>query len=144
MDAKFSVQYCLARALNDRKVAIEHFEAETYRDPAIRAILPRIHAATYTTAQFAADNHFGAEVKVTLRGGATLSAKVEQPFGRTSDNPLTPELLKAKFDNCAARVLPREAVTAAYAAIQDFENLQDVRTITEAMDGAVRARRAVA
>ncbi|MEK6592586.1 MAG: MmgE/PrpD family protein [Pseudomonadota bacterium] len=144
MDAKFSVQYCLARALTDGKVAIEHFEGEAYRDPAVRAVTTRVHAAPYTTAQFPADNHFGAEVKVTLHGGATLSAKVEQPYGRTSDNPLPSELLKQKFENCAVRILPRDAVTAAYAAIQDFENLQDVRAITQTMDGSARTRRAAA
>ena len=56
-DAKFSVQYCLARALADGKVVIEHFEGDTYRDQKIRELLPRIHAAPYTTAQFPADNH---------------------------------------------------------------------------------------
>lgn len=143
-DAKFSVQYCLARALTDRKVAIEHFEGEAYRDPAVRAVTARVRAAPYSTAQFPADNHFGAEVKITLKSGATLSARVDQPFGRTSDNPLPPQLLQEKFENCAARVLPRDAVAAAHAAIQDFENLPDVRALTQAMDSAAHARRAAA
>ncbi|MCI3953964.1 MAG: hypothetical protein K0R53_3464, partial [Burkholderiales bacterium] len=33
------------------------------------------------------DNHFGAEVQVHTREGATLTGKVDQPFGRTSANP---------------------------------------------------------
>ena len=74
---------------------------------------PRVHAAPYTTAQFPADNHFGAEVRVALRGGKVLSGKVDQPFGRTSDNPLPAALLKEKFDNCARRVLPAERVGRA-------------------------------
>ena len=108
LDAKFSVQYCMVRALLDRRIAIEHFEGRAYEAPAARKLLPRVHAAPYTTAQFPADNHFGAEVRVALRGGKALSAKVDQPFGRTSDNPLPAGLLKEKFENCAARVLPRE------------------------------------
>ena len=82
-DAKFSVQYCLARALADRKVTIGHFEGEAYQEVRIRNILPLIHAAAYTTEQFPADNHFGAEVKVTLKDGRVLSGKVDQCFGRT-------------------------------------------------------------
>src|SRR5262249_33606415 len=65
LDAKFSVQYCLARALHDRSIKIEDFEAGSYRDPKIRALLPRVHAQTYGTDRFPADNHFGAEVAVT-------------------------------------------------------------------------------
>jgi len=128
-DAKFSVQYCLARALADRKVIIGHFEGDTYRDQKIRELLPRIHAAPYTTAQFPADNHYGAEVKVTLRGGTVLTQKVDQPFGRTSANPLPPELLQEKFVNCALRVLPESRVTQLHASIQELERLDDMRKL---------------
>jgi 2-methylcitrate dehydratase PrpD len=132
-DAKFSVQYCLARALLDRKVIVEHFEGDTYRDPRVLSVLPRVNVAPYTTAQFPADNHFGAEVKVTLRGGRTHTMKVNEPAGRTSANPLTPERLKEKFDNCAARVLSAERVRSLYDSVQAFERLADVRSLTVAM-----------
>jgi 2-methylcitrate dehydratase PrpD len=139
-DAKFSVQYVLARALIDRKVALEHFEGEAFRDPGVRSLMSRIHVAPYTTAQFPEDNHFGAEVKVKLRGGTLLSAKVDQPAGRTSANPLSKEELKGKFDNCAARVLPSGAVRALYEAIDRFEQLADVRTLSAAMAGEAPAK----
>jgi 2-methylcitrate dehydratase PrpD len=142
LDAKFSVQYCLARALLDRRIAIEHFEGRRYEEPAIRKLLPRIHAAPYTTAQFPEDNHFGAEVKVTLQGGKVLSAKVDQPFGRTSENPLPASLLKEKFDNCATRVLPKERVGQLYSAIQGFENLKDAREVTAIIAGENRKQAA--
>jgi 2-methylcitrate dehydratase PrpD len=142
LDAKFSVQYCMARALLDRRISIEHFEGRAYEEPAVRKLLPRVHAAPYTTAQFPVENHFGAEVSVALRGGKVLSAKVDQPFGRTSDNPLPAGLLKEKFENCAARVLPRERVAALYPAIQGFENLKDVREMTAIMAGESRRQAA--
>jgi 2-methylcitrate dehydratase PrpD len=135
LDAKFSVQYCMTRALLDRRIAIEHFEGRAFEEPAVRKLLPRVHAAPYTTAQFPADNHFGAEVKVSLRGGKVLSGKTDQPYGRTSDNPLPTSLLKEKFDNCAARVLPPERVGPLYSAIQGFENLKDVRELTAIISG---------
>ena len=133
LDAKFSVQYCLARALAHGKVMIDHFEGDAHRDPAIRALLPKIHAAAYTEAQFPADNHFGAEVRITLTGGESVSGKIDQPHGRTSANPLPAEMLKAKFDNCAARALPPDAVARAYETIQRFERLANVRELTGAL-----------
>ena len=142
LDAKFSVQYCMTRALLDRRISIEHFEGKAYEDEAVRKLLPRVHAAPYTTAQFPADNHFGAEVKVTLRGGKLLSGKVDQPFGRTSDNPLPASLLKEKFEDCAARVLPSERIAPLYSAIQGFENLRDAREITALIAGETRKQAA--
>jgi 2-methylcitrate dehydratase PrpD len=129
LDAKFSVQYTLARALKDRTVKLEHFEGDNWKDPATRTILPKIHVATYTTEQFPADNHFGAEVKVTLTDGRVVSTKTDQALGRSVDKPLPPDMLKAKFDNCAARALSTDNVARLYAAIQDFENAKDVREI---------------
>lgn len=129
LDAKFSVQYTLARALKDRTVKLEHFEGTNWQDPATRAILPKIHVAPYTTEQFPADNHFGAEVKVTLTDGRVLSAKTDQALGRSVDKPLPADMLKAKFDNCAARALSSDNVARLYAAIQEFENAKDVREI---------------
>src|SRR5688572_9661463 len=142
LDAKFSVQYCMTRALLDRRITIEHVGRKAYAQPAVRKLLPRVHAAPYTTAQFPAENHFGAEVKVTLRGGKVLSGKVDQPFGRTSENPLPASLLKEKFDNCAARALPKERIAALYSAIQGYENLKDAREITAIIAGETRKQAA--
>ena len=142
LDAKFSVQYCMTRALLDRKITIEHFDGKAYEDAAVKKLLPRVHAAPYTAAQFPEDNHFGAEVKVSLKGGKILSAKVDQPFGRTSDNPLPASLLKEKFDNCAARALPAERVGPLYSAIQGFENLKDARELTAIIAGETRKQAA--
>ena len=144
LDAKFSVQYCLARAILDRTITIAHFEDNDYEQPAVRKLLPRVHAAPYTTAQFPAENHYGAEVKLALRGGKILSEKVDQPFGRTSENPLPAALLKEKFDNCAARALPAERVGALHSAIQGYENLKDVRGVTAIIAGEDSRARAAA
>lgn len=139
LDAKFSVQYCMTRAILDRKITIEHFDGKAYENAAVKKLISRVHAAPYTTAQFPEDNHFGAEVKVSLKGGKILSAKIDQPFGRTSDNPLPASLLKEKFENCAVRVLPKERVGPLYSAIQGFENLKDVRDVTAIIAGDSRA-----
>jgi len=108
----------------------------------VRKLLPRVHAAPYTTAQFPADNHFGAEVRIALKGGQVLSGKIDQPYGRTSENALPASLLKEKFENCAARVLPKERVGPLYSAIQGFENLKDVRELTAIIAGETRKQAA--
>lgn len=144
LDAKFSVQYTLARALKDRFVKLEHFEGDNWKDPATRAILPKIHVATYTTEQFPADNHFGAEVKVTMTDGRVVSTKTDQALGRSVDKPLPADRLKEKFDNCAARALSSDNVARLYAAIQDFENVKDVREIAALAAGRGGPKRVAA
>jgi len=133
LDAKFSLQYVVARALSDASIALDHFENGAFLDAGIARLLRRVHVAAYGDDRFAADNHFGGEVRVTLKDGRVLAAKVEQPFGRTSDNPLPAEHLRAKFESCAARVLETRAVAAAYAAIERIETLADMRELTRVL-----------
>jgi 2-methylcitrate dehydratase PrpD len=128
--AKFSVQYCLARTLTDRTIRIEHFEGEAFRDPAVRAVLPRVHAAAYTEAQFPADNHFGAEVKVTTVDGKVVSGKIDEALGRTSANALPAARLREKFENCIARVLPASRAAPLADMIERLETLTDVRALS--------------
>jgi len=136
LDAKFSVQYCVARALLHGEVVLEHFEGDAFRDPVVRGLLPRVHAAPYSGKPFDPDDPFDAEVRVTLTDGRTFSAKVDRPLGRTSENPIPLEQMKAKFENCAARVLAPEAVAAVSRMIETFEDAGSVRDLTTLLEPA--------
>jgi len=138
LDAKFSLQYVLARALVDRRVGIADFDERSYRDTRVQALLPRIHVAPYDDAQFAAGNHFGGAVRITLRDGSVENARVEQALGRTSDNPVPADRLRRKFDACAATVLRDEAIAPLADAIDVIDTLPDVRVLTQLlMTGSV-------
>ena len=130
LDAKFSLQYVMARALLDGAVGVDDFEGERFAEARVQALLPRIHVAPYDDTQLAADNHFGGAVKITLRDGTTASAQVEQALGRTSDNPVPPERLRRKFTLCAGRVLRDDAVSPVADAIATIDTLPDVRVLT--------------
>ncbi len=139
LEAKFSVQYCLARALTDRAIRIEHFEGDAFRDPAVAAILPRVHAGAYDTTQFPADKHFGAEVKVTTRDGRVLTGKIDEALGRTSANPLPMERLRDKFENCIARALPASRARPLADMIERLETLADMRALSALLVAPARA-----
>ena len=143
-EAKFSVQYCLTRALTDRAIRIEHFEGDAWGDPAVRAVLPRVHAAAYTTAQFPEDKHYGAEVKVTATDGKEVSGKVDEAAGRTSRNPISRERLREKFDNCVARALPRSRAGALAEMIDRLDSVADMRSFSALIDLAPAQQRASA
>jgi 2-methylcitrate dehydratase PrpD len=130
LDAKFSVQYVVARALMDGCVAINHFEESEYSDPAILQLMTRIKAAPYNDQQFSPANHFGGQVSIQLKDGRCIEAKVQEPLGRTSDHPLPQDRLKAKFELCARRVLTEDAVTQAYNFITEFESITDIKDLT--------------
>jgi len=127
-EAKFSLQYCLARSAVSRAVTLGHFAEDSIRDPPVRQLMGRIRVAPYTAAQFPLDNYFGAEVRVGLRDGRTLTGKVEQPLGCTSDNPLPPGVLRSKFFDCAGRVCSRQRAEQAWEAGLSLDGLDSIRS----------------
>jgi 2-methylcitrate dehydratase PrpD len=124
LDAKFSVQYCLARALVDRQVVLSHFDDGAYLDPRVADVMARVEAAPHPNMSTAsAAPHFGAEVTVTTTDGRRLAKAVDSALGRTSANPLPRTVLEAKYRDCAARVLDADAVARSLDLLANFEKL---------------------
>lgn len=133
LDAKFSVQYCLARALAEGRVVLSHFMGDAYSDPAIRALLPRIEAAPHPAMAMADTAHFGAEIRVLTKDGRELAHKVDRPAGRTAENPLPEAVLEAKFLDCAARSLRPEAARRALDLLRRLDTLADVAVLRDTL-----------
>jgi 2-methylcitrate dehydratase PrpD len=132
LDAKFSVQYCLARALVSGQVLIEHFEDGSYDEPEVREVLSRVVSRAWPERPMDLSEHFGAEVKVTLTDGRALTKSVPRPFGRGPSIPLPPSLLRGKFIDCAGRVLSADAANHLHALLDTLETVSQIRTLTEA------------
>ena len=132
LDAKFSVQYCVARALMHGKVVMQHFDDTAYRDKDVRALMQRVTAAPHPDMLDGSDEKYlGAEIRVELKDGRVLSEWVDRARGRGADSPLPADKLKVKFESCAAMVLPADRVAALYAALEHFESLKAMRAFTD-------------
>lgn len=133
LDAKFSVQYVLARAALEGVVRLEHFTDCAVKDPAVLAFMTRIDAAPHPDAIMDTTEHFFADVRVTTFDGYVFDAHVDRPLGRDRHHPLPPLALEQKFRDCAGLVLDREAVRGVEHAILNIEEQKDVSTIGRLM-----------
>ena len=134
LDAKFSVQYCVVKALLSGKVVLEDFENHAYRDAVVQSLLPRVRSEQYTGKMFDPADPFDAELKLTLADGHTLFAKVDRPLGRTAEIPIPYGRLQAKFENCAGRVLASDAVVKALQVIDLIDKNVSVLNLTQALE----------
>jgi 2-methylcitrate dehydratase PrpD len=142
LDAKFSVQYCVSRALLDGKLVIEQFDGDAWRDGRTRAVMQRVRSEVHRPGQFPADNHFGAEVEVTLLDGSAVTGRVDIQRGRTSDDPIPIGLLRAKFENCASRALSADRVRDLAHAIDTLDTAGSVDRMAALLAPAGPAREA--
>jgi 2-methylcitrate dehydratase PrpD len=140
LDAKFSVQYCLARALLHGRISLDHFEGDAWRDPGVQALLARIHAAPHPEMSMASTDHFGGEVRVQMRDGRQVTAKVDRPLGRGPEKPLPRSRLEAKFRDCAERALEPAAARRALQMIDRFDELTDVADLVKVLANGCRAQ----
>jgi 2-methylcitrate dehydratase PrpD len=133
LDAKFSVQYCLARAVMQGQIRLEDFEGDAFRDPAARDLMQRIHAAPHPDMGPDGSEHLGAEVRVTLEDGWVLAKRVGAALGRGPDNPLPADALAGKFANCAGRALPGAQVERLQQILSRLEQEDSLRAVVAAI-----------
>jgi 2-methylcitrate dehydratase PrpD len=121
--AKFSMQYCVARALTDRSVKLAHFEADAPFDPAIRALMQRIEAHPHRDMP----NDWGTEVIIETKDGARFASRLDDYSSRgPAGEPMSHAELWSKFSDCAARSLPPDRLLPAFdslLALADAPNL---------------------
>ena len=133
--AKFSVQYCVARALTDRAVRLEHFEGEAHLDPAVRALLTRITARPHPDMADDSPLQWGAEVVVLTRDGQRLASRVDDyPSRGPAGRPMTRTELWTKFTDCAERALPRAQIAPLFDTLLGIATVPAVADVTRLLE----------
>jgi len=138
LDAKFSLQYCLARALIDRHVVLSQFEDDTYLDPQVGGLLPRIEAGPHPRMLPDSDVRFGAEVSVTTTDGRHLHKTVDAAAGRMPGDPVSGRPLRAKYRDCAGRALTAAGVEQSLELLAGLETLEQVSTLAGTLSAECR------
>ena len=131
--AKFSVQYVVARALQDGAVRLGHFEGDAHFDPAVRRLMERTMATPHPEMADDSEQQFGAEVRVTLRDGRTVSRRVDGQVGRGGTNPMSSDELWEKFNDCARRALPKQAIMPLFDRLESLDKVADMRDLARMM-----------
>lgn len=126
LQAKFSVQYAVARALLDGAVGLKDFEGEAFLEPDIRRLLDVTTASSFPEG---AGNPWDAEIVVAMKDGRTLKHRIDNMVGRSGADSMSLDEIGAKFTDCASRVLPTAQIAPALAALTHLEAQDNVRSV---------------
>ena len=131
MESKFSLQYCLAAALIDRKVRLETFTDEQVQRTEARKLFDRITMSR----QPGMEGHPSWEqpeyvVTVKTEGGKTYSEQAKASFIAPVSIP-TGEELAEKYRNCAGLVLSAKDVEESLELLENLEQLSDITRLAE-------------
>jgi 2-methylcitrate dehydratase PrpD len=137
--AKFSMQYCVARALADRSVKLSDFEGDAPFDPAVRALMQRLEIRPHPNMP----EDWGTEVIVETTDGARFASRLDDyPSRGPAGDPMTHTELWTKFADCAERSLPRASLSAVFDTLMGIASLPDVHDLTSLLRSTRDARAA--
>lgn len=129
LEGKFSLEYCLAVAIIDKKVGLEQFSDQKVNDNKIQEILNKIKVYVHPelTTKESLKNRF-AEVTVYTNDGEVFKKRVYKPLGNP-DNPLPNDKIKQKFIDCTKSILHEDDINQVTQLIYNLEQLKNIDEI---------------
>jgi 2-methylcitrate dehydratase PrpD len=122
LEGKFSMEYCLARALLDREMRIRQFTEEKILDPRVQELLQRVR---YVHPEGAETERRSEVVTVRLKNGQQYSREVLVAKG-APENPMTMTELTAKYRDCVSPVFPSRVVERSLQMVSHLEEVKDI------------------
>jgi len=135
LEAKFSIEYGVCRALLDGRLGLEEFTQEKVQDPALQDLLKKTKAYVHPELQNVKlsdqdrAQRFPAIITVKLKDGTMLTERVDNARGRW-DNPFTQGELYAKYRMCAGTHLKNDKVQRSLKLLEQLECLDNVTELT--------------
>ena len=130
LQAKFSVQYAVARALLDGTVRLKDFEDGAYTHPDIEKLLAITSAAPFGEANAPDGQTWDAEVAVILNNDKRLVNRVNNMVGRSGDNAMSVSELRDKFSDCARRILTVDQCDQVFDQMSNLDALPRLGDLT--------------
>lgn len=129
LEAKFSMQYCLARACIDGQLDIDHFTDEKVRDPQVQTLMERVtHYIEPDIVQKGYQFRAAAKVTMELKSGRILEKTIYKAKGNP-ENPLSYKELVQKFRGCAKDIIDDDHIEKVIHFIDEMETISDIREV---------------
>ncbi len=119
MEAKFSLDYCVARAVLDRDIGPEQFTAPKVTDLVLKTLIEKVKPCWEDTRMM------DVKIEIKMNSGQSFSSEMLQDRGMT-DNPLDGSDLEGKFLKYTANILTDEDAHEKINTLQHFEQLADL------------------
>ncbi|MXW34755.1 MAG: MmgE/PrpD family protein [Chloroflexi bacterium] len=138
LEGKFSIQYCVARAIHDGALRLSHFEDGQATEAAVQALMPGVSIEAGVPRE--SDERLAVRVEIATRDGATHDWRVEEAIGTGGARSPIPEAdFRAKFDDCCTRAMSAESTDRLYALCGDLDAVASVADLTETVAEGARA-----
>jgi len=130
LQAKFSMEFCMAILLLERRGGLPEFTDEVVNRPDVQAMIKRVNFGVHPEAEAAGYDKMTTIIDIHLKDGRVISGRAD--FGKGSPaNPMSYDEVADKFRGCAEFARwPETKAEEIVAAVRSLETLSSVRSLT--------------
>jgi 2-methylcitrate dehydratase PrpD len=131
LQAKFSMEFCMAILMIERRAGLAEFTNEEVNRPAVQAMIEKVDFHVHPEAEAAGYDKMTTILEIHCKDGTAVSGRAD--FGKGSPaNPLTYDEVAQKFLDCAQFAgWPSGKVERVIETVRSLELLDDVRSLTK-------------
>lgn len=137
LEGKFSIPFCMAIAVLERKAGIAQFSDRKVRDRRVVDLMKRIRLCVDDELEVLGYDQVRTRIRIKLRNGSTIEGRNDVARGHP-EKPMSWAELAEKFRDCAALVLPRKNAEEAIGLVSRLEQLKSLSPLLHALCGANR------
>jgi 2-methylcitrate dehydratase PrpD len=131
LQAKFSMEFCMAILLIERRAGLAEFTDKVVNRSDVRRMIEKIEFGVHPEAEAAGYEKMTTIIDIELADGRRIGGRAD--FGKGSPvNPMSDEELAGKFRECAAwGKLPKAAADKLVHMVLNLEKLKSIRELTK-------------
>jgi 2-methylcitrate dehydratase PrpD len=130
LQAKFSMEFCMAILLLERRGGLAEFTDKVVNSPKVKRMIEKVEFGVHPEAEAAGYEKMTTLIDIELADGRKIGGRAD--FGKGSpSNPMTDGELAAKFRECAAwGKLPKANADKVVNLVFNLEKLKSIRELT--------------
>lgn len=131
LEAKFSMEFCMAILLIERRGGLAEFTDEIVNRTDVRQMIERVDFGIHPEAEAAGYDKMTTIIGIELTDGRTIAGRADFGKGSPTD-PMSYEDVADKFRGCADYAKwPAARADAVVQVVRTLESVRDVRELTE-------------
>lgn len=131
LEAKFCVPFQMASMIIRRKAGIEEFTDEFVKSPAVQEMMNRIEVTVDPELDSYGRNQYMNRIELEQMDGQIVREMSSGHYRGGPNNPLGPEGLKEKFNDCVHRILNPAQADHLLKTMESIETLEFVGKLIE-------------
>jgi 2-methylcitrate dehydratase PrpD len=134
LEGKFSIPFCMAIAVLERKAGIAQFVDRKVRERRVVELMKRVTLYVDDELEALGYDQVRSRIRIKLKNGKTIEGRYDVARGHPQ-KPMSWAELGEKFRDCADLVLPRKDAEAAIQLVSRLERLRSLSPLVRALSG---------